>query len=94
MVLSRSQEERVLAVLQRQPPGSLPLGYCIAHLATAAKIRPDQHVHLAKFLHAVLRKEQCEILEQGFCSVGGHEVLELVVRGRATSLDGPRPRPR
>ena len=90
MVLSRSQEERVLAVLQRQLPGSLPLGYCVAHLATAAKVKLEQHVHLARFLYAVVRKGQCEVLEQGFCSAGGHEVLELVVRGRATSLAGPR----
>ena len=85
MVLSRSQEERVLAVLQRQLPGSLPLGYCIAHLAAAAQVKPDQHVHLAKFLYAVLRKGQCEILEEGLCSAGGHEVLEMIVRGRASS---------
>lgn len=91
MVLSRSQEERVLAVLQRQLPGNLPLGYCIAHLATAGKVTSEQHVHLAKFLQAVLRKGQCEILEQGYCSAGGHEVLDLVVRGRATALADPRP---
>ena len=83
MVLSRSQEERVLAVLQRRLPGSLPLGYCIAHLATAAKVTPDQHVHLARFLYAVLRKGQCEILEEGLCTSGGHEVHELIVRGRS-----------
>ncbi len=59
MVLSRSQEERVLAVLQRQLPESLPLGYCVAHLATAAKVKPDQHAHLARFLYAVVRKGQC-----------------------------------
>jgi hypothetical protein len=91
MVLSRSQEERVLAVLQRQLPGSLPLGYCIAHLAAAAKVKPEQHVHLGRFLHAVLRKGQCEILEGGLCSAGGHQVLEMVVRGRA-SVPAERPR--
>jgi hypothetical protein len=92
MVLSRSQEERVLAVLQRQLPGTLSLGYCIAHLAIAAKVTPDQHVHLARFLFAVLRKGQCEILEGGLCTAGGHEVHELVVRGRSLARD-ERPRP-
>ena len=97
MVLSWSQEERVRAVLQRQLPGSVPLGYCIAHLATAAKVRPEQHVHLARFLYAVVRKGQCEILEQGFCSVGGHEVLESRHAGpidrsrRRATLTDPRP---
>jgi hypothetical protein len=91
MVLSRSQEERVMAVLQRQLPGSLQLGYCIAHLASAAKIRTDQHVHLARFLYAVVRKGQCEILEEGLCTAGGHEVQELVVRGRSIA---PAERPR
>jgi len=89
MVLSRSQEERVLAVLQRQLPGSLSLGYCIAHLATAAKVEPEQHVHLARFLYAVLRKGQCEILEEGLCTAGGHEVRELVVRGQSLALAEP-----
>jgi len=91
MVLSRSQEERVLGVLQRQLPGSLSLGYCITHLAIAAKVKHDQHVHLARFLHAVLRKGQCEILEGGLCAAGGHEVHELVVRGRSIA---PAERPR
>ena len=90
MVLSRSQEERVLAVLQRQLPGSLPLGYCVAHLAAAAKVKPEQYVHLARFLYAVVRKGQCEIVEEGLCTAGGHEVHEIVVRGRATSLAEPR----
>jgi hypothetical protein len=94
MVLSRSQEERVLAVLQRQLPGSLPLGYCVAHLAAAAKVKPEQHVHLARFLYAVLRKGQCEILEEGLCSAGGHEVFEIIVRGRASFPAEPPPRPR
>ncbi len=89
MVLSRSQEERVLAVLRRQLPGSLPLGYCVAHLATAAKVKPDQHVHLARFLYAVVRKGQCETLEEGLCTAGGHEVRELVVRGRSLALAEP-----
>ncbi|HYR40495.1 MAG TPA: hypothetical protein VEW27_15155 [Methylomirabilota bacterium] len=91
MVLSRSQEERVLAVLQRQLPGSLPLGYCVAHLATAAKVKPEQHVHLARFLYAVVRKGQCETLEEGLCTAGGHEVHEMVVRGRSLA---PAERPR
>ena len=91
MVLSRSQEERVLAVLQRQLAGSLPLGYCVAHLATAAKVKPDQHAHLARFLYAVVRKGQCEILEEGLCSAGAHEVRELVARGRSlTPAELPR----
>jgi hypothetical protein len=91
MVLSRSQEERVLAVLQRQLPGSLPLGYCVAHLATAAKVKPEQHVHLARFLDAVVRKGQCEILEEGLWTAGGHEARELVVRGRSlVPADRPR----
>jgi hypothetical protein len=94
MVLSRSQEERVLAVLQRQLPGSLPLGYCIAHLAKAAKVEAEQHVHLARFLYAVLHKGQCEILEEGLCSAGGHEVLEMIVRGRASFPVEQPPRPR
>ena len=91
MVLSRSQEERVLAVLQRQLPESLPLGYCVAHLATAAKVKADQHAHLARFLYAVVRKGQCEILEEGLCTAGGHEVRELVARGRSlTPAELPR----
>ena len=91
MVLSRSQEERVLAVLQRQLAGSFPFGYCVAHLATAAKVKPDQHVHLARFLYAVVRKGQCEILEEGLCTAGGHEVRELVARGRSlTPAELPR----
>jgi hypothetical protein len=89
MVLSRSQEERVLAVLQRQLPGSLPLGYCVAHLAAAAKVKPDQHVHLARFLYAVVRKGQCEILEEGLCTAGGHEAHELVVLGRSLAPAEP-----
>ena len=81
MVLSRSQEERVLTVLQRQLPGTVPLGYCVVHLAAAAKVKPEQHVHLARFLHAVVRKGLCEILQEGQCTAGGHQVRELVVRG-------------
>jgi hypothetical protein len=83
MVLSRSQEERVLAVLQRKLPGTLPLGYCVVHLAAAAKVKPEQHVHLARFLHAVVRKGLCEMLQEGLYTAGGHEVHELVVRGRS-----------
>jgi hypothetical protein len=89
MVLSRSQEERVLAVLQRQLPGSLPLGYCVAHLAAAAKVKPEQYVHLARFLYAVVRKGQCEIVEEGLCTAGGHEVHEIVVRGRSLAPAEP-----
>jgi hypothetical protein len=89
MVLSRSQEERVLAVLQRQLPGSLALGYCVPHLAAAAKVKSEQHVHLARFLYAVVRKGQCEILEEGLCTAGAHEVHELVVRGRSLALAEP-----
>ena len=83
MVLSRSQEERVLAVLQRQLPGTLPPGYCVVHLAAAAKVKPEQHAHLARFLHAVVRKGLCEVLQEGLCTAGGHQVHEMVVRGRS-----------
>jgi hypothetical protein len=79
MVLSRSQEERVLGVLQHRLPGRPPVGYCIAHLATAAQVRHEQHVHLVRLIHAVVHKGECDIQDGGLCTAGGHEVIDTTL---------------
>jgi hypothetical protein len=78
MMLSRTQEIRVRAVLLDHPLGTIRT-FCLEHLAVAAKVPTEHAADLAAFVRVLRSRGDCQTHVGGFCDAEAHHTDTLLV---------------
>lgn len=84
MALLRSEEKRVLEVLEDMGSTGHAAAYCVEHLAERAGLPADND--LRTFVRALRADPSYTVSEPGICDIGAHGVSDLVIRARPPRL--------